>query len=444
MSDSLLTTLIAAILIAAVVVPYALRARRRERKARAQFEEMQITGLQAATTIHPHIDGIACIGCGSCVAACPEDGVLGLIGGKAVLVHGAKCVGHGMCAEACPVGAITLLMAPPGRSAHLPVLTEEYETSVPGIFIAGELGGMGLIKNAVLQGRRAVEAAASRTKTTPGALDVLVVGAGPAGLSAGLTAVSLNLRYAVLEQGGIGGTILRYPRRKIVLTSPVDLPVWGRLRLTEASKEQLLETWEKIIRTTGLEVKTDEKMVEVRPVDGMFRVRSSKDEYLTGAIILAMGRRGIPRRLGVPGEDLPKVVYQLIDAASYTDMDLLVVGGGDSAVEAAIALAIQKANRVTLSYRQAEFSKIKERNAVHMREQVRSKRLKLVMNSVVQEIQNHHVVLATPEGKIELRNEQVFVCAGGEMPFAQLTSMGIQFHQQLLTEPTASQVVQVG
>ena len=102
---------------------------------------MKITGLQAATTMHPHIDGIACIGRGSCVAACPEDDVLGLIGGKSVLVHGAKCVGHGLCAEARPVEAITLLMAPPGRSAHLPVLSEEYETSVPGVFIAGELGG---------------------------------------------------------------------------------------------------------------------------------------------------------------------------------------------------------------------------------------------------------------------------------------------------------------
>lgn len=437
MSESLLTVLIAAVLIGVVVVPYAVRASRRENTARARFEELKITGLQSAVSMHPHIDAGACIGCGSCVGACPEGDVLGVIGGKAVLVHGAKCVGHGLCAEACPVGAITLLLAPPGRSANLPVLTEQYETSVPGVYIAGELGGMGLIRNAVLQGRRAVEAAASRGGTPPGVMDVLVVGAGPAGLAAGLTALSMKLRYTVLEQGDIGGTILRYPRRKVVLTSPVELPLWGRLRFTEVSKEQLLGTWENIIRTTGLEVRTEEKMVEVRALDGMFRVRSSKDEYLARAVILAMGRRGIPRRLGVPGEDLAKVAYQLIDAGSYKYMDLLVVGGGDSAVEAAIALALQKTNRVTLSYRQSEFSKIKERNAHHLREQVRSKRLTLVMNSVVQEIQKHHVVLATAEGKIELKNEYVFVCAGGEMPFAQLTSMGIQFHQQLLAEPHA-------
>jgi thioredoxin reductase/Pyruvate/2-oxoacid:ferredoxin oxidoreductase delta subunit len=434
MSESLLTALIAVALIAAVVIPYALRTKRREKTAESRLAELQIAGLQAATMMHPHIDALACIGCGSCVAACPEEDVLGVIGGKAVLVHGAKCIGHGLCADACPVGAITLLMASPGRSANLPVLSEEYETSVPGIFIVGELGGMGLIKNAVLQGRRAVDAVATRISPHKGMLDVLIVGAGPAGLASGLSAMERKLRYAVLEQGDVGGTILRYPRRKVVLTSPVDLPVWGRLRFTEATKEQLLETWEKIIRSTGLEVKTDEKMAEIRFVDGMFRVRSSKDEYVTRTVILAMGRRGIPRRLGVPGEELPKVVYQLIDAESFTDMDLLVVGGGDSAIEAAIALAVQKTNRVTLSYRQAEFTKMKERNAVHLREQVRSKRLTLAMNSVVQEIQQHHVILATPGGTMELRNEQVFICAGGELPFAQLTEMGIQFHQQLLAD----------
>lgn len=440
MSDTILTTIISVVLIAAVLIPYALRAKRREKTAKARFEELKITGLNAATAMHPHIDSIACIGCGSCVAACPEGDVLGVIEGKSVLVHGSKCVGHGVCAEACPVGAISLLMAPPGRSAHLPLLTEAYETSVPGIYIAGELGGIGLIKNAVLQGRRAVEAAASRGGNVPGpgALDVLVVGAGPAGLAAGLTAMSMNLRYAILEQGNIGGTILRYPRRKIVLTSPVELPVWGRLRFTEVSKERLLETWEKIIQSTGLEVQTDEKLVDVQPAGSMFRVRSSRGEYLAKSVVLAMGRRGIPRRLGVTGEDQAKVVYQLIDAQSYQNMDLLVVGGGDTAIEAAIALALQKTNRVSISYRQAEFSKIKERNAAHLREQVRNKRVTLIMNSSVKEIQQDRVILTTPGGTLELPNEQVFVCAGGELPFAQLTSMGIQFHRQLLAESRAA------
>jgi putative YpdA family bacillithiol system oxidoreductase len=435
MSDTLLTTVLAVTLISAVLIPYILRTSRKEKRARDRFKELQITGLHAAAAVHPHIDVLNCIGCGSCVAACPEGDVLGVIGGKAVLVHGAKCIGHGLCEEACPVGAITLLMAPPGRSANLPVLTPEFETSVPGIFIAGELGGLGLIKNAFAQGRTAVTTIAARGAQIPGVLDVLIVGAGPAGLAAGLTALSLGLRYAVVEQGDVGGTILRYPRRKVVLTSPVELPLWGKLRFLEATKEQLLATWENIITTTGLEVKTGEKMVDIMPLDEMFRVRTTQDEYITRAVVLALGRRGIPRKLNVPGEEMAKVVYQLIDAESYANMDLLVVGGGDSAIEAAIALAMQKTNRVTLSYRQSEFTKIKERNTTHLQDMVRRGRLTLAMSSVVQEIQQYHVILATPEGRREVKNDQVFVCIGGELPFEFLSRIGIDIHRQLVENP---------
>jgi thioredoxin reductase (NADPH) len=438
MSDTVITIGIALALILVTVVPYARRTRRRERQASERFAELQISGMHSATSMHPHIDVLACIGCGSCVGACPEGDVLGLIAGKSVLIHGSKCVGHGLCADACPVGAITLLMAPPGRSANLPVLSDGLETSVPGLFVAGELGGLGLIKNAILQGKRAVEGAAARRGDGQGILDVLIVGAGPAGLSAGLAAKSKDLRYAILEQGRIGGTILRYPRQKVVLTSPVDLPVWGRLKFTEATKEQLITVWEEIVRSTNLEVKTDEKMVDLRPFEGMFRVRSAKDEYLTRSVILAMGRRGIPRRLDVPGEGLSKVAYDLIDASKYTNLDLLVVGGGDSAVETAIALAAQKTNRVTLSYRQAEFSRIKERNSTHLRERVRTGRLSLEMNSTVEEIRQDDVVVVTSTGRRELKNDYVFICAGGELPFAQLKEMGIEFHRQLVGEATPS------
>ena len=182
--------------------------------------------------MHPHIDALACIGCGSCVAACPEEDVLAVIDGKATLVHGAKCVGHGSCAEACPVGAITLLMASPGRSVDLPVLNEHFETSVPNMFIVGELGGLGLIKNAITQGRQAAEHVASWHKgrngkddvaTVAGLIghlihflglnvyDVAIVGAGPAGLAASLTAKKHKLSYLLLEQGDVGGTICSTP-----------------------------------------------------------------------------------------------------------------------------------------------------------------------------------------------------------------------------------------
>ena len=438
MIDTVVTVTVSLLLIAAVVVPYWLRVRRKENQARNRFEKLKISGLNAATSMHPHIDALACIGCGGCVEACPEGDVLGVINGKATLVHGAKCIGHGLCAEACPVGAISLVMAPPGRSANLPVISKDFETNIPNLFIAGELGGIGLIKNAIIQGRHAVETVAKRRGPRDGILDLLIVGAGPAGLSAGLTAMEQGLRYAILEQGDIGGTILQYPRRKLVLTSPVELPVWGRLKFTEITKEKLLGVWGEVVRETGLLVQTQEKMLELQRFNDLFRIVSSKDEYVARHVILALGRRGTPRKLGVPGEALPKVMYRLLDAESYQNLNLLIVGGGDSAVEAAIALAIQKTNRVTLSYRQREFGRVKARNLEHLSEQVRKKRIHLALGTVVQEIRSDLVLLSTADGQRQLPNDYVFVSVGGETPFDQLKNLGIDFHRQVIEDQASA------
>jgi thioredoxin reductase (NADPH) len=345
--ETLITVAITLLLFCVTVIPRYRRVRRAEAKAKQKFQELKVTGLNAATSVHPHIDLLRCIGCGSCASVCPEGDVIFVINGKATLVHGAKCIGHGMCAEACPVGAITLVMAPPGRSANLPILSPQFETSLPGVFVVGELGGIGLIKNAITQGRTAVEEIARRPRAAAGMLDVVVVGAGPGGLGAALTAKKNGLRFILVDQGDLGGTILQYPRQKIVMTSPVEVPLYGTLKLRETSKESLLETWEEIIRKTQLQVRTYEKVVDIQRADSGFHVVSSKATYPAKQVVLALGRRGTPRKLGVPGEGLPKVAYRLIDASSYENRDLLVVGGGDSAVEAAIGLAFQRANRVT-------------------------------------------------------------------------------------------------
>ena len=276
-TESLITLLIALVVIPAAVVPYLRRVRAEERRARKHFEDAKIAGLQSAVSMHPHINAMECIGCGGCVDACPEEDVLGVIDGKAVLVHGSKCVGHGLCADACPVGAIVMMMAAPGRSADLPLLDEHFETSVRNLFIVGELGGMGLIKNAITQGRKAVEHIASRARTSDGAYDVVVVGAGPAGLAAGLSAKANKLKYLLLEQGDAGGTILQYPRRKIVMTSPVELPLWGKLKLTETSKESLLELWQQVLTKTQLKVNTGEKVLDLRTAEGHAGARPARD-----------------------------------------------------------------------------------------------------------------------------------------------------------------------
>lgn len=429
--ETLITITITALLILATVIPYVRRLKKKEHKAREKFHQLKISGLHEASSVHPQIDALQCIGCAACVRACPEGDVIGIIEGKATLIHGAKCVGHGLCAEACPVGGINLLMAKPGRSADLPMIDENYETSVKGMFIVGELGGLGLIKNAITQGKKVIgHIAALPHSTDDDVYDVAIIGAGPAGLAAGLSSLEKNLRYLILEQNDIGGTVLQYPRAKIVMTSPVELPLWGKVKLTETRKEALLELWQAVIKKTGIKIQTGIKVTDVRKADGHFVLVSQTEQWKAKYVVLALGRRGTPRKLGVPGEQLSKVTYRLIDAASYQNAHVLVVGGGDSAIEAAVGLAAQKGNTVTLSYRKGEFTRIKERNKTHIDDCLARKKIDLQFNSEVKEILEDKILLQTPDGVKELPNDYVFIFAGGELPNEFLKKIGIGMHVQ--------------
>lgn len=413
------------------------RNRRREREALAAAErgKLHSSGPRAQ---HPHIDISHCIGCGACVEVCPEGDVLAVIGGKAAIVNGHKCIGHGVCAEACPVGAIEIVMADPSVSADMPRLSREHETNVPGLYIIGELGGLALIKNAVNQGRECVDTIARRVgslPSAPGVLDVCIVGAGPAGLSASLRAVERSLSYVTLEQEEIGGTVAKYPRQKLVMTSPVEFPMHGKFNKLEISKEKLMEFWASVIKKGDVQVRTQEKVETiVRGADGTLTVTSSKGTYRAHSVILALGRRGTPRKLGIKGEELPKVMYSLIEADAYVNAKILVVGGGDSAVEAALGLAHQKGNQVTLSYRQAEFSRIKERNAQRIREAAKSGKVRVLFNSRPVEVRAASVLIEV-EGKVsELPNDWMWVFAGGEPPNAFLQKAGIAMGAKDMTK----------
>jgi thioredoxin reductase (NADPH) len=431
-TDSLITLLITIILIPAAVIPYLRKHRKKEKVARTKFEKAKIAGLVAAVTMHPHIDAMGCIGCGGCVDACPEHDVLAVINGKAVLIHGSKCVGHALCADACPVGGITMMMAAPGKSADLPILNEHLETTVKGVFIAGELGGMGLIRNALNQGLKTVAHIASLPKAGGNVYDVAIVGAGPAGMGAGLAAISHKLKYVMLDQTEAGGTVLQYPRRKIVMTSPIELPIWGKLKLTEVSKESLLETWMQIRAKAGLKVTENQKVTNIVREGNTFILTTPSQQYQASYVVLCLGRRGTPRKLGVEGEALSKVTYRLIDAESYQNVDALIVGGGDSAVEAAMGLALQGTNRVTLSYRKGELTRLKDRNVEHLQQYLKKKAITIIFNSEVKTITEKDVTLDTKEGPKVIPNDYVFVFAGGEMPFAFLKQVGVEFHNQMM------------
>jgi len=395
--------------------------------------EAQSAGGGQPLTQHPIIDIYQCIGCGCCAAACPEHGVIGIQGGKARLLNAAHCVGHGHCETACPVGAIVVGLGDIAKRPDIPVLTQEGETSVPGVFICGELGGIGLIRNAINQGVAVIETINERPRTEED-LDVLIVGSGPAGIAATLRAHQLGLRYMTIEQDAVGGAVRKYPRNKMTLTQPVDLPTYGRMKRTQYSKEELIELWNGVLSSSGVVVNEGIRLEGIEQArDGRLRARTSSGDIHSNHCVLALGRRGTPRRLGVPGEESEHVLYQLIDAADYSGLSLLVVGGGDSAIEAAIGLAAQPGNRVVLSYRRNGFFRIKQRNRERVENAMRNGLFEMIFNSTVERIgpDSVHLVLKTDDGirsgNREVGASFVFVFAGGEPPYPLLKGMGICF-----------------
>ena len=408
---------------------YYLRKKHKSSKIVSQKIEKAIElGFHEPVTLHPVIDTEKCIGSGACVAACPERDILGIVSGHGKTINASRCVGHGACFHACPVEAITLVIGTEKRGVDLPHISPEFETNIPGLFIAGELGGMGLIKNAVAQGKQAVDYINKKIKRKGQAkYDLIIVGAGPAGISATLTAAKNNLKFLTIEQESLGGTVFNFPRAKIIMTSPMDLSLYGKVKLSETSKSELLELWTEVLVKNNITINEQEKVESIEKINQLFTVKTNKDTYTSSSVLLSIGRRGSPRKLNVPGEEKEKVYYKLIEPELIHNLKILIVGGGDSAIESAMLLADED-NQVTLSYRNKSFTRLKPKNLERINEAIRLNQIKVIFNSNVKEIKDTEVVLTKNDtsSDVILKNDLVYIFAGGELPTHFLEKIGIK------------------
>ena len=374
----------------------------------------------------PIIDQDLCIGCSSCVDAC-ERNVLEIIAGKSTVIDLNSCTSPGLCAEVCPTGACQIGGHGGSRKLEVPQINSNFETNQQGIYAIGELGGLGLIKNAVTEGKLVIEKILGSHQPTDGVLDLIIVGAGPAGLSAGLAAKESGLKAMVFEQQTLANTIRRFPNRKIVMAEPVQMPLYGSLWISDAPKETLLNVWETIVQSAGLDIRENEMVTNVtRFPHGTFLVQTGKGSYESLKVVLAIGKRGTPRKLEAQGSELPKVLYQLTDAVDYTDSKVLVVGGGDSAAESAIGLSKQVGTTVTLSYRKQEFSRLKDKNRTELESYVQAGKVNLLLGSEVLEVGEQEVLINCGNGEPRrLENDYVFACLGGTSARGFLENIGI-------------------
>lgn len=412
-----------------LIVAYSLRRAARERRDEASLAAAIRDDLHPPASLHPLIDPDICIGSLSCIKACPEGDILGIVDGTAKLIVGSNCIGHGRCALECPVDAIKLVFGSSQRGVDLPDVDENFETSRAGVHIVGELGGMGLIKNAFRQGLQAADhlrrVLPSGTRSASDETDVLIVGAGPAGLAAAVGCRTHGLRFRVVDQGRFGGSILDYPRQKIVMSEAVTLPGYGKFGKARMSKEDLLEGFEQIRKRAKIRVEEGVQVHSVGGDDGAFLVGTSAGVIRAKKVVLAIGRRGSPRRLAADGADLDKVTYQLRDPEQYAGKRVLVVGGGDSALEAAIQLAEQPGTTVTLSYRQAVFARCRDANRRKITQLLETGAVRSQLATEVVRVTDERVVLRGTAGEHTIDNDYVIACLGGELPIGFLKAAGV-------------------
>lgn len=419
------------LLVCVSIVLYYMKGKKSKSKAiEKKVEIAKEEGLFEPISLYPHIDLNVCIGSAACVISCPEKDILGIVDGVATVINTSNCIGHGACFHSCPVEAISLRIGTEKRGVELPHVNESFESNMKGIYIAGELGGMGLIKNSAEQGSQAIENIVKSKKShKEGVLDVVIVGAGPAGISASLAAKKHNLSSVTLEQDSLGGTVFTYPRAKIVMTAPMDLPLYGKVKLYNTSKDELLNLWNEIITTYDLPIHEKTKVESIIPLENdTFKIQTSVgNTYYANQVLMAIGRGGTPRKLNIPGEESTKVAYRLLEPEQIKDKEIIVVGGGDSAIES--VLLLKDTNNVILSYRKDKFSRLKPKNKQRILAAQEDGSIQIRYNTNLVSIAKDHVMIKTNESEdtVErIENNLVYIFAGGELPSKFLMNAGVK------------------
>jgi thioredoxin reductase len=423
----------AALILAGVRAGHALAARRRKQDKAPIATSL----LKPATRVRlPQIDVNTCLGCYACVDACPYD-VLEVERYVAVVVRPEACCGLTLCEQRCPNGSLRITSGE--TIGTRPRLGDDLESlDVPGLYLSGDITGLPLIKNAIHQGAHAVtkiakDLAPSRGESK-GRLDLLIVGAGPAGISAALRAKELGLSFAVIEQGNVAESIQSFPRGKLVFDQPLELPVTGKLWLKESTKEELLSHWLRVVRKEQLPIHADTRMTRFDRVRAGFRVTTEPREggpeatWEARRVLLAIGQRGTPRRLpfDLAPEVESRVHYHIADARSFEGQQVIVVGLGDVAMEAAIALCRQPNTNTTVVYRGDGFTRGKSRNIAEVRRLYEAGRIQIRWKAEVTAIAKDRVTLRTPEGEVELRYDTVLVLIGSIAPSGLLRAAGVR------------------
>jgi thioredoxin reductase len=407
-----------------VVRAWAGRRRRRREQARPDVAPPERVRL-------PQIDASTCIGCAACVDACPYD-VLEIRDYVARVARPDDCCGLVLCEQRCPNGSLVVADVA-ARGDRLALDADLQSQDVPGLYVVGDLTGLPLIRNAINQGAHAMRAAAAAIARggggNGGQYDVVVIGAGPAGLSAALEAQAHGLRVLVLEQGSVAESIRSFPRGKLVFDQPLSIPLIGDLWLAESTKEELLGHWLRIVRARALPIAEGHRVTAVVRAASGFVVHAVHEGNTLGfaaaKVVVAIGKRGTPRRLPVPIPDaaVDRVHYHLADARSLAGQRIVVVGLGDVAMEAAIALCHQPGTTVTVVHRGGGFSRGKARNVAEIERLAAAGRLSLVLGAEIVRVEPGLVQLGPTPAALPF--DRLLVLIGAVPPWDTLAAMGI-------------------